>query len=143
MSRAIRHARRLAVTAVATAALTVGLATSAQATEINSWTGSANECGFVGFSTYGDVFRFLDVCTDGKGVRLQATVPTTASGTPHTSDPKWTKDYTGGNTGFDWADAPVYNADFTEGACFYMRAGLEDGGTYVKDSYGGWVLACA
>lgn len=135
--------RRIVVTAFAASALTVATATSAQAATIDYYTNTAagDVCGSVGFSRYGDVFRFLDVCTDGRGVRVQATNPTT--GVPSTSDAKWHHDYTGGYTGYDWNNAGVYNTDINEDACFYFRAGLVDNGDFVDDSYGSWRQACA
>ncbi|MEU6388914.1 hypothetical protein [Streptomyces sp. NPDC046939] len=119
------------------------MTTSANAYSLDYFAFSNNSCGVVAFSKYGDVFRFQDACSDGRGVRLQATVPTTSTGTPSTSDPKWTKDYTLGATGLNWDNAFVYNRDFTENACFFMRAGLVDNGSYVSGSYGAWKLACA
>jgi opacity protein-like surface antigen len=133
--------RRIIVTALAASALTVATATSAQAATIDDYTNTADVCGSVGFSRYGDVFRFLDICRDGRGVRVQATNPTT--GVPSTSDAKWHHDYTGGYTGYDWDNAGVYNTDIDEDACFYFRAGLVDNGDFVDNSYGIWRLACA
>ncbi|GAA5023787.1 hypothetical protein [Kitasatospora paranensis] len=133
--------KRIAVTAAAAAALTLGIANPASALEINDFVGSADTCGYVGFTTNGDTFRFLDACSDGRGVRLQYTAPT--KGLASTSDAKTTKDYTGGYTGIDWGNAYVYDKDFAEGACFYFRVGLEKGGSYISGSYGSWRLACA
>jgi len=133
--------KRVAVTAVATVAISVGIANTAYAYSINDYATSKNVCGAVGFSSDGEVFRFLDICSDGRGVRLQYTKPTL--GSPSTSDAKTTKDYTGGYTGYDYDKAYVYNQSFAESACFYMRVGLVDNGSYVSDSYGSWQLACA
>ncbi|MFJ8537760.1 hypothetical protein [Streptomyces sp. NPDC093591] len=133
--------RRIVMTALAASALTVATAASAHAATIDYYTNTANVCGSVGFSKYGDVFRFLDVCRDYRGVRVQVTNPTT--GVPSTSDAKWSHDYTGGYTGYDWDNAGTYNTDINEDACFYFRAGLVDNGDYVDDSYGSWRLACA
>ncbi|WP_328871116.1 hypothetical protein OHT76_13870 [Streptomyces sp. NBC_00287] len=131
--------KSLAVTAVAATALTVMTATSAQATTYSN--ASSDSCGAVYFIDNGDTFKMLDVCTDGKGVRLQYTNPTT--GTPSTSHTKLSVDYTGGYTGWDLNNAYVYDTDMNEAACFYFRVGHVDNGAYVSGSYGGWDLACA
>ncbi len=74
--------RRIAIPVITAATIAVATATSAYAAdEVAS---SSDSCGVVGFYHYGDTFKFLDTCTDGRGVRLQATNPTT--GTPPTSD---------------------------------------------------------
>ncbi|MCD0485557.1 hypothetical protein LO771_25015 [Streptacidiphilus sp. ASG 303] len=132
--------KRIAVTAAATVALTIGAANTASAFEINDSAASdPDSCGIVGWSNYGDIFRFMDLCHDYRGVRVQYTTPTL--GQPSTSDGKHTHDYTGGYTGYTYSGE--YNLDFAEGACFYFRAGLEDNGTYVSGTYGPWQLACA
>ncbi|WP_431683012.1 hypothetical protein [Kitasatospora sp. KL5] len=133
--------KRLTVTAAATAAITFGVSNTAYAYSISDYATSSNTCGAVGFSQDGDDFRFLDICRDGKGVRLQYTSPTL--GTASTSHTKYTKDYTGGYTGYDYNVAPVFYKDFAEGACFYFRVGHVDEGSYVSGSYGAWQLACA
>ncbi|GCB42719.1 hypothetical protein [Streptomyces sp. NL15-2K] len=133
--------RRIAVATLAASAITIATATSAHAYTIDDRANSSNTCGTTGFSSYGEVFRMLDLCSDGKGVRLQATNPTT--GTPSTSDAKWAHDYTGGYTGFDFDDAHIYNTSMSEDACFYFRTGHVDNGAYVSGSYGLWSLACA
>ncbi|MEU5885511.1 hypothetical protein ABZ835_01530 [Streptomyces sp. NPDC047461] len=131
--------RRLAIPALAAAALVIGTAGSSYA---STYTGaSSNSCGAAYFYDVGDTFKMLDVCTDGKGVRLQYTNPTT--GSPSTSDTKISVDYTGGYTGWDLNNAYVYDTDMNENACFYFRVGHVDDGAYVSGSYGGWHLACA
>ncbi|MFF4651809.1 hypothetical protein [Streptomyces sp. NPDC001380] len=128
--------KRTAVTAAATVALTIGAANTASAFEIDDYASSdSDSCGVVGWSSYGDIFRFMDLCKDGRGVRVQYTTPTL--GRPSTSDGKHTHDYTGYTYSGD------YNLDFAEGACFYVRAGLEDNGSYVSGTHGPWQLACA
>lgn len=133
------NARRFAIAALAASALTLGTATSSYATTYTN--ASSNSCGAVYFIDNGDTFKFLDVCSDGKGVRLQYTSPTT--GSPSTSDTKIHVDYTGGYTGYDLNKAYVYDTDMNENACFYFRVGHVDNGAYVSGSYGGWDLACA
>lgn len=133
--------KRIAVTAAATVALTIGVADTASAYEINSYASAdPDTCGVVGWSSYGDIFRFMDLCKDGRGVRVEYTTPT--MGTPSTSDTKHTHDYTGGYTGYTYSST-VYDLDFTEGACFFFRAGLEDNGSYVSGTYGPWEIGCA
>ncbi|MFE9019366.1 hypothetical protein ACFYNL_12470 [Streptomyces sp. NPDC007808] len=133
------HARRFAIAAIAASALTLATATASHAASYTA--SSSNSCGAVYFYGYGDTFKFLDVCSDGKGVRLQYTSPTT--GTPSTSHTKIHVDYTGGYTGYDLNDAYVYDTDMNENACFYFRVGHVDNGAYVSGSYGPWVMACA
>ncbi|MFF7309994.1 hypothetical protein [Streptomyces sp. NPDC008137] len=133
------HARRFAIAALAASALTLGTATASHAATHTA--SSSNSCGAVYFYGNGDTFKFLDVCSDGKGVRLQYTSPTT--GTPSTSHTKIHVDYTGGYTGYDLNNAYVYDTDMNENACFYYRVGHVDNGAYVSGSYGPWVMACA
>ncbi|MGW1955629.1 hypothetical protein ACWCPI_23260 [Streptomyces sp. NPDC001920] len=133
------HARRFAIAAIAASALTLGTATASHAAPYTN--SSSDNCGAVYFYDYGDTFKFLDVCSDGKGVRLQYTSPTT--GTPSTSHTKIHVDYTGGYTGWDLNNAYVYDTDMNENACFYYRVGHVDNGAYVSGSYGGWSMACA
>jgi hypothetical protein len=135
----MRKLRSLAVTAIAASALIVTTASSAHATTYTAQ--SSNVCGAAYFYDYGDTFKIIDVCSDGKGVRLQYTSPTT--GTPSTSHTKIHVDYTGGYTGYDLNNAYVYDTDMNENACFYYRVGHVDNGAYVSGSYGGWELACA
>ncbi|MEV7883945.1 hypothetical protein ACWD3I_10555 [Streptomyces sp. NPDC002817] len=133
--------RHVAIPVVTAAAITVATATSTFAATIDDQAVTVGARGIVGFSRDGDVFRILDVDVDGKGVRLQYTNPTT--GTPSTSHTKVNVNYTGGYTGWDYDNAFVYNTNFDEDACFYFRAGLVDNGSYVEDTYGSWILACA
>jgi hypothetical protein len=130
--------RHLAISAAAAAALVVGTAGSSYAIDTAS---SSNSCGAAYFYPDGDTFKIIDVCSDGKGVRLQYTNPTT--GTPSTSNTKISVDYTGGYTGWNLANAYVYDTDMNEAACFYFRVGHVDDGAFVSGSYGGWNLACA
>ncbi|WP_371659686.1 hypothetical protein [Streptomyces sp. NBC_00280] len=127
--------RRTAIPAVTAAVLTVALATSSHAAD-NTTMASDNSCGIVTFTDYGDKFSFLDVCSDGRGVRLQYTNPT--EGTPSTNDVRVNVDYTGGFTGYNQDDAWVYNTNMDEDACFLFRVGLVNNGSYVSGSYGGW-----
>lgn len=78
----------------------------------------------------------FDTCSDGRGVRLQYTNPTT--GMPSKYDAKVTVDYTGGYTGWNTDNAWVYNTNMDEDACFLFRVGLVDNGAYVTGSYGIW-----
>ncbi|MGN9761397.1 hypothetical protein [Streptomyces sp. SD31] len=133
------HARRFAIAALAASALTLGTATSSYATTYTN--SSSDSCGAVYFIDNGDTFKFLDTCTDGKGVRLQYTNPTT--GSPSTSHTKINVDYTGGYTGWNLDNAYVYDTDMNENACFYYRVGHVDNGAYVSGSYGPWTMACA
>ena len=52
---------------------------------------SSNSCGAAYFYDDGDTFKILDVCSDGKGVRLQYTNPAAtpggASPTPTSTTP--------------------------------------------------------
>ncbi|MFC8344933.1 hypothetical protein [Streptomyces sp. NPDC057280] len=132
--------RHLAVPALAAGALVVGTAGSSFAADIYT-ASSSNSCGAAYFYDDGDTFKILDVCTDGKGVRLQYTNPTT--GSPHTSDTKIHVDYTGGYTGWSISNAYIYDTDMNEAACFYFRVGHVDDGAYVSGSYGAWNFACA
>ncbi|WP_327716897.1 hypothetical protein OG381_16715 [Streptomyces sp. NBC_00490] len=131
--------RRLAIPALAAAALVIGTAGSSYAQTYTA--ASSNSCGAAYFYDVGDTFKIIDVCTDGKGVRLQYTNPTT--GNPSTGDTKINVDYTGGYTGWNLDNAYVYDTDMNENACFYFRVGHVDDGAYVSGSYGGWHLACA
>ncbi|RKE23569.1 hypothetical protein [Streptomyces sp. TLI_171] len=131
--------KRIVVTAAATVAMTVGIANTASAFEINDYASSDDTCGVTGWSNYGDTFRFMDLCKDGRGVRLEYTTPT--MGLASTSDGKHYHDYTGGYTGYTYTGA--FDRDFAEGACFFFRTGLEDNGSYISGTYGSWQLACA
>ncbi|MEW2131597.1 hypothetical protein [Streptomyces sp. NPDC005435] len=135
----MNHVKRFAVVAAAAAAITLGVTTSASA--LTTWTDTPDSCGFAQFKSDGDNFRILDACKDGRGVRLEWTQPT--KGLASTSDPRTYVDYTGGYNGLDFAEGHLVNEDFAEGACFYFRVGLEDGGTYVSGTYSPWELACA
>jgi len=125
---------------VVVAAVGLAVAATAPAAAIDSGS-SKNACGVVYFYPDGDTFKFLDTCSDGHGVLLYWTTPTT--GQPHTTDSAQSKAYTGGYTGWDLDNAYVYDKDFTEGACFYYRVGLTESGGYIIGSYGSWTLSCA
>ncbi|WP_344628285.1 hypothetical protein, partial [Kitasatospora arboriphila] len=113
----------MAVTAAAAVALTLSATNTASAADFvineHATSSDAGGCGVVGWSQYGDVFRFMDLCKDGKGVEVEWTTPT--KGLASTSDAKHTHNYTGGYTGWEYLGS--YDLDFPEGACFYFRAG--------------------
>ncbi|MDN3020449.1 hypothetical protein [Streptomyces sp. S.PB5] len=126
---------RIAIPTLTAAVLTVATATSSHAAT-NTTLASSDSCGVVTFTDYGDIFRFLDTCSDGRGVRLQYTNPTT--GAPSKEDAKINVDYTGGYTGWNTDNAWTYNTNMDEDACFYFRVGLVDNGSYVSGSFGTW-----
>ncbi|MBE8470089.1 hypothetical protein [Streptomyces justiciae] len=132
--------RHFAVPTLAAAALVIGTAGSSFADQIYT-ADSSNACGAAYFYDYGDTFKIIDICTDGKGVRLQYTNPVDSN--PSTSDTKIHVDYTGGYTGYNLSNAYVYDTDMDEDACFYFRVGHVDDGSYVSGSYGSWNEACA
>ncbi|MFJ4583363.1 hypothetical protein [Streptomyces echinatus] len=130
--------RKILTVVIAALGLAVAAAGPASASDSAS---TSDSCGAVYFYSDGDTFKFLDTCSDGHGVLLYWTTPTT--GQPHTSDTGHSKAYTGGYTGWNMDNAYIYDKDFTEGACFYYRVGLTESGGYIIGSYGSWTLSCA
>jgi hypothetical protein len=92
------------------------------------YTKSANSCGLGDFASNGDNFLARDICTDGRGVRIEWRYEGASWGSQSVMN------FTGGFTDFERGQ--LYNKEMTENRWIYFRVGLVDNGSFVQNSWG-------
>lgn len=123
----MRLLKKSAIVGAATAAMTIGFATTQAQASTGYAIQSNNSCGYAQFEDYGDRFFIHDTCSDGKGVRVYWDLDADGVG--------WSYyDYRGGYTG--WSKYYTLDIDLPENRWINVKVCLSDNGYFVGNSCG-------
>lgn len=123
----MRLLKKSVIVGSATAALTIGVATTQAHASIGSAISSNNSCGYAQFEDYGDLFYIHDTCSEGRGVRVYWDMDADGVG--------WSYyDYRGGYTG--WAKSYRLDLELPEKRWMNVKVCLSDNGSFVGGSCG-------
>ncbi|MCF2529698.1 hypothetical protein [Yinghuangia soli] len=123
----MRLLKKSVIVGAATAALTVGVATTQAHASIGPAISSKNSCGYAQFEDAGDLFYIHDTCSDGRAVRVYWDMGADGVG--------WSYyDYRGGYTG--WAKSYKLDLELTENRWMNVQVCLSDNAVFVNGSCG-------